>query len=377
MRTASRNHQQTPVCIAACAVTLVAALVTSGGATAQPADPERLLAARDLTPLLRALDSDSLEQRESAIEQLGANPVVTLREVLGLLKDVSALTPEQRARLLDLARQMFQDSPRAAMGIQFGGTVDTGVAIAMLIDGFDASRQLRPGDVIETANGQALSQNRLRSVIVSHDPGESMDLRIKRTDTDGAVQTLDVSIVLGSFNRLRGGGFLDSQTLDEAWRVRLARTGIAGTSVGDTIGNTIDREVWLASAQTAARWATIPGGPGTARAPRADVAGEARSEWSEPESDLFTSADLNGMPNARDPGLDPRRLAMFEELQILQIQTEALRAGQRANLASLQSTTLAPSERVRLISDNERIGRDLLPLERRMIELRAQLSRRQ
>lgn len=354
-----------------------ASLVTCGAALAQSEDPESRLASRDLTPLLRALDSDSLEERESAIEQLGANQAVALREVLGLLKDVSALSPEQRARLLDLARQMFQDSPRAAMGIQFGGTVDTGVAIAMLIDGFDASRQLRPGDVIEAADGEPLSQNRLRSVIVSHDPGESMTLRIKRTDPSGDSETMDVSIVLGSFNRLRGGGFLDTQTLDEAWRVRLARAGIAGTSVGETIGNTIDREAWLASARSAARWASIPEGPGTARAPRADIAGEARSAWSEPESDLFTTAEPNARFGAGDPAIDPRRLAMFEELQILQIQTEALRAGQRANLASLQSTTLAPSERARLMADNERIGRDLVPLERRMIELRAQLSRRQ
>lgn len=373
----ARANQRSMSAAASIGALVFASLVTCGAAFAQSEHPESRLASRDLTPLLRALDSDSLEERESAIEQLGNNPVVTLREVLGLLKDVSALSPEQRARLLDLARQMFQDSPRAAMGIQFGGTVDTGVAIAMLIDGFDASRQLRPGDVIEAANGEPLSQNRLRSVIVSHDPGESMALRIKRTDPSGESETLDVSIVLGSFNRLRGGGFLDTQTLDEAWRVRLARAGIAGTSVGETIGNGIDREAWLASARAAARWASIPEGPGTARAPRADIAGEARSAWLEPESDLFTAAEPNARFGAGDPAIDPRRLAMFEELQILQIQTEALRAGQRANLASLQSTTLAPSERARLMADNERIGRDLLPLERRMLELRAQLSRRQ
>jgi hypothetical protein len=46
-----------------------------------------------------------------------------------------ALSPEQRARLIDLAREMFRDSPRAAMGIQFGGTVESGVAVASLIEG--------------------------------------------------------------------------------------------------------------------------------------------------------------------------------------------------------------------------------------------------
>lgn len=356
-----------------CAACLVA---LTPGSHAQPIQPESALAARDLTPVIRALDSDSLEVRERAVEQLGSNPVVTLREVLGLLRDVTALSPEQRARLIDLAREMFRDSPRAAMGIQFGGTVESGVAIASLIEGFDAFRQLKPGDVIEAANGEALSQNRLRSVIVSHDPGESMTLRVRRTSADGTSEAQDVRIVLGSFNRLRGGSFIDSQTLDEAWRARMARSGIAGPSTDEPIASGVDREAWLNSAQAVARWTEPSDGPGTARAPRTGVAGEPRAEWREPESDLIDLADADGW--IREPrAVDAERMAMLDELRVLHLQTEALRAGQRANLATLQNPALPAPERTRILADNERIGRELLPLEQRMSEVRARLNRRQ
>lgn len=368
------STRSTALRLAICASAAV--LVFAGAAVGQSAEPDASLAARDLTPIIRALDSESLDERERALEQLGANPVVTLREVLGLLRDVTALSPEQRARLIDLAREMFRDSPRAAMGIQFGGTVESGVAVASLIEGFDAFRQLRPGDVIESANGEALSQNRLRSVIVSHDPGESMTLRVRRTGADGASETQDVRIVLGSFNRLRGGGFIDSQTLDEAWRARMSRSGIAGPSAGEPIVSGVDREAWLNSAQAVARWSDSPTGPGTARAPRTGIAGEARAAWLEPESDLIGLADADGWIRPQ-PGVDAERMAMLEELRVLHLQTEALRNGQRTNLSMLQSPTLPVQERARILQDNERIGRELLPLEQRMSELRAQLNRRQ
>lgn len=366
------NTRSTTSRFALCVGAIVA---FAGAAFTQGVQPESALAARDLTPIIRALDSDSLEVRERAVEQLGSNPVVTLREVLGLLRDVSALSPEQRARLIDLARAMFKDSPRAAMGIQFGGTVESGVAIASLIEGFDAFRQLKPGDVIEAANGEPLSQNRLRSVIVSHDPGESMTLSVRRIDAEGKSESLDVRIVLGSFNRLRGGGFIDSQTLDEAWRARMARSGIVGPSADAPIVSGVDREAWLNSAQAVARWIDSTDGPGTARAPRTGIAGEPRSEWTEPESDLFAMYD-GDLRNGRMAGINAERMVILDELRVLQLQTEALRTGQRANLATLQNPTLAAQERTRILADNERIGRELLPLEQRMSELRAQLNRR-
>lgn len=350
-------------------------LVAAGNTSAQPGSPDEPYKALDLTPLIRALDSVSLAERDRAVEQLGSNPAITAREVLSILRDVQGLTPEQRARLVDLGRAMFKNSPRAAMGIQFGGTVESGVAVATLIEGFDASRQLRPGDVIEAANGEPLSQNRLRAVIISHDPGETMSLRVRRLDAEGRAESIDVRVALGSFNRLRGGGFLDSQTLDEAWRIRMSREGVITTGAQGVIGVAVDRDAWLASAQALARWADSDIGPGTARSPRAGVAGESRSEWYDSGSESF-SMHTNG----RDPNrmeVDAQRLVLLERLQVLQLQMEAMRSAQRANLAALQNPSLSPSERAKLLNENERLAQELLPLERQMTDLRGALNRRQ
>ena len=356
-------------------ITAVFALPAAAQATPDP------LASRDLTPLISALDAPDLAQREAAVETLLTDQRITLREILGLLAEVTALTPEQRARLNGAAREMFALSPRAAMGVQFGGTVEKGVAIQSAVDGFDSARVIRPGDVVLAANGIEVTQTRLRAIILSHDPGESMVIRLRRLSEDGTEEIVESRVTLGSMNRLRGGGFIDAGTMFEAWRERLARAGVSEAPSQAPIQSDVDHAQWLASAQAVARSGQRdagPGaGPGTARAPIASISGEPRTAWIEPGLDRFAMQDEDALEPLRADRRAQERMALIQELTDLQRELTVLRAAFRANAATLQGQALTDAQRARLTFENQRLTTEAAAVEARMSELRARLSRQQ
>lgn len=335
----------------------------------------------DLTPILRSLDAPDLAERERAVEALVLSSAVSLREVLGLLSEVTALTPEQRARLMGIAREMFVQSPRAAMGVQFGGTVERGVAIQSAVDGFDSARVIRPGDVIVAVNGQEVTQSQMRAIILSHDPGESMGLRLLRSVESGAEEQIDVRVTLGSMNRLRGGGFIDAATMMDAWRQRLKRAGVSEEAGQRPLETGIDQAAWLAIAQSTARTGARAGspetGPGTARAPMVVTTGESRSMWLEPGQSRDSLVDAEILDPQRIDRRALERMALREELSELQRQLEALRSAVRMNAAAMQSPDLTDAQRSRLSVENQRLAGECGVVELRMTELRGLLNRQQ
>jgi hypothetical protein len=351
----------------------------SRAALAQPADDG--LSTIDLTPILRALDAPDLADRERAVEALVMSSAVSLREVLGLLSEVTALTPEQRARLVGIAREMFVQSPRAAMGVQFGGTVEKGVAIQSAVDGFDSARVIKPGDVIVAVNGEEVTQSRMRAIILSHDPGESMTLRLRRMGESGAEEHIDARVTLGSMNRLRGGGFIDASTMMDAWRERLLRAGVTEGPTEPPLEARIDHAAWLASAQETARSGVRSGGietgPGTARAPMVVMAGESRAVWLEPGQSRDTLVDAEVLDPQRIDRRVLERMALREELSELQRELEALRSAIRMNAAAMQSPDLTDLQRSRLTVENQRLAGECGVVEVRVNELRGRLNRQQ
>jgi hypothetical protein len=351
------------------------AMLPVAPALAQPAHIDDALASRNLAPLLRQLDSESFDEREAAADALRANGEIGLREVLALLKESGTLTPEQRARLITLARGLFLETPRAAMGIQFGGVVEEGITISALVEGFDAARALKPGDVIERVEGRAMSQGEFRASIIARDPGDAMTLRVRR---DGESEPIDVRVVLGQFSRLRGGAYLDTATLLDAWRIRLAHSGVIDRVVGPTIAADIDPELWRQHDELSMRRLTEMHTSHEIIAPGSMVGGEPRATW---RDGMVESLEWRGGSSRR---FDAEELLRQQEvaqiriaLQALQVEIEGLRTAQRLNAQTMQQSSLAVSERTRLKVENERLVTRIAELESFIAELRVQLNRRQ
>lgn len=355
----------------------VGALAASCGyaSNAQPSTENDPLGSRNIAPLLRQLDAESFEDREAATQSLAAQGQLGLREVLALLRDGAALTPEQRARLLMLARGQFLESPRAAMGIQFGGVVESGIAISGLVEGFDAARALKPGDVIEGVNGRAMNQGEFRATIIASDPGDSMTLRVRRL---GEQEPLEVRVVLGQFSRLRGGAYLDTATLLDAWRIRLANSGVIDRVVGPSLSHDVDRESWELHDKAASRSLHELRTEHEIIAPSAMVGGEARSTW---RDGMVESLEWRGPTSRRFDAEDIMRQQELAQirmaLQALQAEMENLRTAQRLNQQTMQMPSLAIAERTRLKVENERLTTRIAELEVFVAELRVQLNRRQ
>jgi hypothetical protein len=88
---------------------------------------------------------------------------------------------------------------------------------------------LFPGDQIIEADGHAIThQGTLRSLILSHSPGDLMPLKVRR---DGA--EIETELALGSFADLDGPGSPRTVDLLGAWHLRRAR-------LGDTRGPVIE-----------------------------------------------------------------------------------------------------------------------------------------
>ncbi len=179
---------------------------------------------RDLDTLVALLDSPDLASREAALQRLRLRSDVSVSTIEAMLRERRDLSAEQRARLYALARAMFDDGPRAGMGIQFGSLMPDGVQVAATVAGFDAARVLRPQDILHRVEGRRIaSTEQMRHEILSREPGETMALTIIR---DGRQR--EVSLVMGSYADLNRGRSIPIEpgALDQAWRTRLDRIGM-------------------------------------------------------------------------------------------------------------------------------------------------------
>jgi len=171
----------------------------------QPEAPARL------EELVRMLDSPELSLREIATQSLRDNQMVTLEVLETLLRDGAALSAEQRVRIETLARDKFVRRPRGALGVQFGMLDGSGegVAVGATIPGFQSAEVLRPGDIIVMMGTTPVRYNDdARAAIISHEPGEVVDVQIKRRG-----EAMTVSLRLGSFSTLPNATRLDAPTV--------------------------------------------------------------------------------------------------------------------------------------------------------------------
>lgn len=175
----------------------------------------------DRTALVERLASESLADRDLALKQLSVT-VLSPSELCGLIQ--RSTSPEQRARLSLLGPESMRRTPRAAMGIRFSQD-DTRAVVQATLDGFDAKRALRSGDVMLSIDGQGVAgQGSARPIIVSHDPGQEIDVQVLR-----AGKVVAVRVTLGDFKSLdrddpRGfGSQLSMADMERAWDLRLAR----------------------------------------------------------------------------------------------------------------------------------------------------------
>lgn len=176
-----------------------------------------------LNEIIVQMGSGDFLARQAAADKLGKVGQFTLPMLEESLqrKDLSL---EARSRLLGVARRRFFETPRAAMGFQFGGTLRDRIVIGRLIDGFPAKKILEEGDMVMSADGYRLegpvARAVLPAVIVSHDPGESIKLVVRR-----GAQKLSLDVPLGEFARLEQGAWMGPERLAPAWRIRAARLG--------------------------------------------------------------------------------------------------------------------------------------------------------
>jgi len=196
----------------------------------QPAalpQPVQVGAPARLDELVQMLESPDLSLREIATQSLRDNSLVTLEVVEKLLQeaDGKALSLEQRVRLETIGREKFVRRPRGALGVQFGMLDDggEGVVVAMTIRGFHSADVLQPGDTIVMMDTTPIKFNDdARAAIISHEPGEVVNVQIKRLG-----EAMKLSIRLGSFAALTNAARLDTPTMERAWEIRRARQDLA------------------------------------------------------------------------------------------------------------------------------------------------------
>ena len=242
------------------------------------AQPEAAAPTPSAPAWLGGLNADGLADRDRASSELcaailacdlsGLPHVARLVEVsLADLAGRSDLSIEQRRRIVAALRERFMNTPRAAMGISFSPRGDAGVEVMQLTPGFPAAEQgaLQVGDVIVEIAGESVEgisdrqarQDRLRELIVSHDPGERVMLKVVRpltpriprdpvleadrqqgvrepplvTDGPNAnALALEIEVPLGDYNELGNRAIaLTEPLLETAWQFRARRIGLSNT----------------------------------------------------------------------------------------------------------------------------------------------------
>lgn len=210
-------------------ISILTALALS--AAAFGASPLPDAAPVSLDALIAQLGSSDFASREAAHARLEARTDLTLADVQARLSD-PGLNAEAKTRLLAVAKEIFMRTPRAAIGVRFGGGFGAPAGsrpntVQDVIAGFPALGVLQPGDAIVAIDGVSVGQDfgmgtgmssSVRPQIVSRDPGDVVDMQVWRNG-----ELLDLRVPLGKFADLRGGpNSLSPDDYEQAWRVRRA-----------------------------------------------------------------------------------------------------------------------------------------------------------
>tara|TARA_R110002096_G_scaffold173781_2_gene348138 strand:- start:333793 stop:334875 length:1083 start_codon:yes stop_codon:yes gene_type:complete len=225
-------------------VVAIALLLPSPVLVAQDAN-ETTLSEQRLAALIGRLNDPSWATRQEATRMLG-DPNEGYE--LGMLAETlerDDLSPETRGRLWSAARSLFEQSPKAGLGVGFGAVRDGGIEIRSVVedvDSFPAAAMLMPGDLIVGAEGLGLTSSEdLRAVILSHEPGELLNLLVERGG-----QVLDLDLPLGSFGSLRGAAPMSPMIADRAIQLRWSRRGIT-IPEPPTAGGGISADDWVSA----------------------------------------------------------------------------------------------------------------------------------
>lgn len=198
---------------------------------------------RRINDLVALLDDESWVVREQSTAMLGDPNEGFELSMLAEALQRGDLNAEQRMRLHIAARALFNQLPKAGLGVGFGAIRDGGVEIGTVVadvDRFPAAGMLVPGDLIVGGDGQTLvSSDDLRSLILSHEPGERLNLLVQRGD-----DVLDLDLPLGSYKLLTGAAPIGRAIADRAIEIRWARRGITIPS-SKRVGEGISPEDWV------------------------------------------------------------------------------------------------------------------------------------
>lgn len=177
---------------------------------------------------LHDLDSDSIEARDKGAEMIRAWAGTSPDRVLALVNADS--TPEQRERLMGIAREIFFATPRGALGVQFGigrqigvggldEQYDEGIPIDSTVEGFDSANVLKGGDLLRSIDGSRIRTNlQCQLETISRDKGQIVQIEIEREG-----RPMRVSVSLGSRRDLRGAQTPTPEVMQAAWKLRLER----------------------------------------------------------------------------------------------------------------------------------------------------------
>lgn len=330
-----------------------------------PAEPDEALPSSGtpgLDRVIARLDAPSLAARNAASAELrllfhaaelvpAPTPVAMVEAAIARAIARPDLTREQEVRLTACLRERFFSSRRAAMGIQFGPVLGTGVAINAVFPGFPAKDQnlLQPGDVVVSMEGLPLidradevAMSTFRRMVVSRDPGDVLRLVIRRPmgpinpglpgavpnpaqpDIQGEFVELDLVVPLGSFDALPQQTTIEPQVMQQAWQLRLERMGLGGSRVpvlSDDGASTDDHLVRIADQTRRGRPELIAAGTPTHMIP-----GAGDGQWQ-----FAVGADR--------PGFAPNPLA--EQEQQLQLELARLRRMAQQNLEPANQRALA------------------------------------
>jgi PDZ domain-containing protein len=299
---------------------LIGLTIASGAVMAQDASQSE----ERLYRLVGLLDDPSWVVREQSTQMIG-NPNEGFElSMLAMVLEREDLSEEAKTRLWIAARELFGRTTKAGLGVGFGAMRDGGVEIRTVVqemDQFPAATMLVPGDLIVGADGHTLTDSDdLRAMILSHDPGETLNAIVQRGD-----RVLDLDLPLGSYQFLRGAAPISPHIADRAVKIRWARQGIVLPEI-DAIGEGIEIGDWIS--------AGYPEEPGSFRAsnarrdPRVVNAGAGRDVHV--GVGTITRGRIepwSNMNNAEDAMVQARQIELSKELNIVRLRLQLLKGG--------------------------------------------------